>query len=157
MKKYLVGVALLLNAQFAAAFAPSTYDLPSWFKQSFLEISEDVEEAQRDTKRVILFFGQNGCPYCKKLVESNWSDSAIADYTRSNFDVIALNILGAREVKWIDGKVRTEKELAEHLQVRATPTLIFLDEKGGIVERATGYDPPTDFLALLKKAAPKKS
>ncbi|HET6756086.1 MAG TPA: thioredoxin family protein [Burkholderiales bacterium] len=145
--------ALALQLGLALAFAPSSYELPAWFKQSFLLIAEDIEEATAKDKRIILFFGQNGCPYCKKLVEVNFSDDEIVAYTRKHFEVIALNIFGAREVLWVDGKTRPEKELATHLKVRATPTLIFLDEKGNIVERLTGYDPPEEFLRLLKRVA----
>ncbi|MGH8773149.1 MAG: thioredoxin family protein, partial [Burkholderiales bacterium] len=67
-----------------------------------------------------------------------------------------LNIFGGREVFWVDGKTRPEKELATHLKVRATPTLIFLDKRGKIVQRLIGYDPPEEFLALLKNAAGEK-
>jgi len=153
MSRLLLTAALLLNAALAFAFAPDTYELPPWFRQSFLDIREDVKEAFTENKRVVLFFGQNGCPYCKKLMEVNLSDPIIARYMQERFDVIALNIVGAREVEWLDGKTRTEKELAEHLRVRATPTLLFLDEKGEIVQHVTGYDPPKAFLAILKNAA----
>jgi thioredoxin-related protein len=155
VKHFFLAALLLLAVDFADAFAPSTYELPAWFKQSFLDIREDVKEASADNKRVVLFFGQNGCPYCKKLIEVNLSSQKIAAYMRERFDVIALNIVGARETEWLDGRTRTEKELAEHLRVRATPTLIFLDERGEIVERVTGYDPPEEFLRLLKRVAAK--
>ena len=155
MKHFFLAALLLLAVDFADAFAPSTYELPAWFKQSFLDIREDVKEASADNKRVVLFFGQNGCPYCKKLIEVNLSNQKIAAHMREGFDVIALNIVGARETEWLDGRTRTEKELAEHLRVRATPTLIFLDERGEIVERVTGYDPPEEFLRLLKRVAAK--
>jgi thioredoxin-related protein len=155
VKHFFLAALLLLAVDFADAFAPSTYELPAWFKQSFLDIREDVKEASADNKRVVLFFGQNGCPYCKKLIEVNLSNQKIAAHMREGFDVIALNIVGARETEWLDGRTRTEKELAEHLRVRATPTLIFLDERGEIVERVTGYDPPEEFLRLLKRVAAK--
>jgi thioredoxin-related protein len=151
--RFLLAAVLALNLSVALAFAPSTYELPPWFKQSFLLIEEDVREAAADNKRVILFFGQDGCPYCKKLIEVNFNDNDIVAYTRKHFETVALNILGAREVLWMDGKARSEKELAAHLRVRATPTLIFLDEQGRMMQRLTGYDPPAEFLAALRGAA----
>lgn len=151
--RLLAAAALALNLHVALAFAPGSYELPVWFKQSFLLIDEDIAEASAKDKRVILFFGQNGCPYCKKLIEVNLSDADIASFAQRHFAIIALNVFGAREVVWVDGAVRTEKDLASHLDIRATPSLVFLDKHGNIVERLTGYEPPADFKATLERAS----
>ena len=65
---------------------------------------------------------------------------------------IELSIFGDREVTWIDGHETTEKKLAAELKVQYTPTLLFLDEKGGIAHRVNGYYPPPRFLAALDQA-----
>ena len=44
---------------------PGYHDQPAWFKQSFLDIREDVAEAAANDQRVVLYFYQVGCPYCK--------------------------------------------------------------------------------------------
>ena len=39
---------------------------PEWFKLSFLDVREDLEEAIESGKKgVIVYFGQKRCPYCK--------------------------------------------------------------------------------------------
>jgi len=38
---------------------------PAWFKESFLDIAEDISEAADSDKHVMLFMHLNGCPYCK--------------------------------------------------------------------------------------------
>jgi hypothetical protein len=43
---------------------PGYHEQPAWFKQSFLDIREDVQEAASNDKRVLLYFYQDGCPYC---------------------------------------------------------------------------------------------
>jgi thioredoxin-related protein len=48
-----------------------------------------------------------------------------------------------------------EKALARALKVQYTPTLLFLDEKGGIVARINGFYPPHRFEAALDYVAGK--
>ena len=53
----------------AAMENPGSEDKPEWFKVSFLDLYEDIEEATEKNKRLMLFFFQDGCPYCKKLLD----------------------------------------------------------------------------------------
>ena len=43
---------------------PGYHEKPDWFKLSFLDIRDDIEEAADSGKRVLLYFYQDGCPYC---------------------------------------------------------------------------------------------
>ena len=143
---------MLLSA--VCALAPGAADaqeieVPTWFKHSFLDLRDDVKEAAAANKRVMIYFGQNGCPYCKQLMEVNFRQKDIVDKTRQHFDAIEINIFGSREVTWLDGKARSEKEFAALLKVQFTPTLLFLDEKGNIALRVNGYYPPHRFHAAL--------
>ena len=65
---------------------------PGWFKESFLDIAEDVNEAAEADKHVILFMHLNGCPYCYKMTEENFKQAPYTDFIQENFDVIAINI-----------------------------------------------------------------
>ncbi|BAZ94577.1 thioredoxin-related protein [Thiohalobacter thiocyanaticus] len=132
---------------------PGYHEHPAWFKQSFLDLPEDVQEAAAADKRLLLYFYQDGCPYCKKLLETNFSLKDIVDKTRENFDVLALNMWGDREVTSLEGEATTEKRLAEKLEVMYTPTLIFLDEQGNRVLRLNGYYPPHQFQVALDYVA----
>jgi thioredoxin-related protein len=40
--------------------------LPDWFKTTFMDFSEDLEEANDKGHHVMIYFHQNGCPYCAK-------------------------------------------------------------------------------------------
>ena len=128
-------LALLLAVAVAApcrAQAPSPHaiDIPRWFTETFLELRDDVREAAAQGKRVMLYFGQDGCPYCTALMQTNFSQRPIADKTRRHFVAIALNLWGDREVVWLDGRRMSEKALGRELRVQFTPTLLFLDEQG---------------------------
>jgi thioredoxin-related protein len=142
---------LLLLALFCGE--ASAQEIPAWFTDSLLFIKEDAADAAKDGKRVMLYFGQDGCPYCKQLLEVNFRQARIVDKMRKGFVAIALNIWGDREVNWdysgASGRPLTEKQLAPALKVQFTPTLLFLDEKGDIALRVNGYLPPERFEAAL--------
>jgi thioredoxin-related protein len=143
--------AQTLAAQTAAEFNPSPHaiDIPPWFQQTFLDFREDIRAAAKANRRLMVYFGQDGCPYCRELMRVNFSQKNIVDATRRHFDAVALNIWGDRETTWIDGRVRSEKEFAAFLKVQFTPTLLFFDEKGDVVLRLNGYYPPHKFRAAL--------
>jgi thioredoxin-related protein len=129
---------------------PGYQEHPAWFKQSFLDIREDVAEAAEDGKRVILYFYQDGCPYCAKLLRENFSDSEIVESIRGGFDTVAVNIWGDREVIGFLGEPTSEKAFAAGLKVQFTPTMLLLDEQGRVVLRINGYFPPHKFLTALE-------
>jgi thioredoxin-related protein len=158
MKATAVLAIAWMAASCAVAQEPSPHaiDIPRWFARSFLDFREDIGEAARDGKRLVVYFGQDGCPYCKRLMVTNFSQRAIVEKTRKHFVAVALNIWGDREVTWIDGRVMTEKELARALQVQFTPTMLFFDERGKVVARLDGYYPPQRFGAVLDYVAARR-
>lgn len=134
---------------------PGYEEKPAWFKESFLDIREDVKESTEANKRVILYFYQDGCPYCSKLLKDNFAKQTIADKTQEHFDVIAINMWGDRSVTDFAGKEGTEKSFAAALKVQYTPTLLFLNEDGKVVLRVNGYYAPDKFELALDFAAGK--
>lgn len=134
---------------------PGYVEQPQWFKQSFLDLNEDIAEASENGKRLMIYFYQDGCPYCKKLLQDNFGQRAIAEKTRNNFDVVSLNIWGDRDVS-LGEITTTEKDFAERLKVMYTPTLIFFNEEGKAVLRANGYYQPQKFDAALDYVLQRK-
>ncbi|WP_020561142.1 thioredoxin family protein [Thiofilum flexile] len=165
--KYLICTLLLfftpsLFAETAPAPPPATNtttdtqsEHPSWFKNSFLDLPDDVKEATDHNKRILLYFYQDGCPYCAKLNRDNFGNPDLAKKIQQHFDVIALNMWGAREVTDLTGTVLTEKSLATSLKVQYTPTLLFLDEQGKVALRINGYYNPDQFNYALDYVAGK--
>lgn len=150
-------LALLLNTPIqAAGNSPAggqEIEYPAWFAQSFLEFDEEVRDAGKAGKRVLIYFTQAGCPYCRELTQTSFSQQDIVAFTRSHYVPIALDIWGDRDVTWIDGSRMTEKVLVQRLKVQFTPTILLLDEKGEIAARLNGYYPPHRFRAALHYGA----
>ena len=161
-----LALGLFLNTPAAATDAPAApkgqflgaqaTEYPAWFKQSFLELSEDIGEAADAGRRVLVLFTQDGCPYCHALVERNLSQRDIEAYVREHFDVVQINIWGDREVLDVSGRTFTEKQFAAALKVQFTPTLLFLGESGAPVLRLDGYVPPERFQPALEYVAERQ-
>jgi thioredoxin-related protein len=132
---------------------PGYAEKPVWFANSFLDIREDVSEAASAGKRVILYFYQDGCPYCQKLLDTNFALQETEKKTRKHYEVVAINMWGDREVTGFDGEETTEKAFAKSLRVMFTPTLLFLNEQGRVILRVNGYYPPHKFNAALDYGA----
>ena len=126
---------------------------PAWFKESFLDFGEDIDEATAEGKRLALYFWQAGCPYCNRLWEHNMAVDEIAEDFQDSFDVVAINMWGDEEVVTVAGRQFTEKQLARALDVDFTPTLLFYDEQKKSVLRLNGYLPPKRFKLALAYAS----
>ncbi len=144
------------TAKHGAFLGAKASETPSWFKDSFLEFEDDVAEAAEKNKRIMLYFHQQGCPYCARLVEENFTDPAIEAYVKKHFEGIEINMWGDREVISIGGKHFTEKTFAAALKVQYTPTLLFLDEQGKVALRINGYYPPDKFRLALRYVADRQ-
>ncbi len=126
---------------------------PPWFKESFLDFTDDIDEATADGKRLVLYFWQMGCPYCNRLWEHNMAVDEIAEDFQAGFDVVAIKMWGDQEVVTVAGKQFTEKQLARALDVDFTPTLLFYDEQKNSILRLNGYLPAERFKLALAYAS----
>jgi thioredoxin-related protein len=147
MKRFLLQLmiavlAATVSGARAQVASPNAIEIPRWFVESFLDLREDIAEARRDGKRLMIYFGQDGCPYCKLLMQTTFAETRVVDTMRKQFLPIALNLWGDREVTWIDGRKMSEKELGRMLRVQFTPTLLFFDEHARVIVRLDGYQPP---------------
>ncbi len=129
-----LSVALLLSLTLVTVAAAEPrigddglYKQP-WFVESFLDLREDLADAQAADKRLAIIWEQRGCPYCKDLHTVNLGKPEISEYIKANFAIIQLNLWGDREVTDVDGEVTTEKKLARKWGVVFTPTIHFLPE-----------------------------
>ena len=153
---FALAATLLPGPAVAQVASPYAIDIPPWFATSFLDFRDEVADAARAGRRVMIYVGQDGCPYCTKLMTANFSQADIVATTRERFVAIALDLWGDREATWVDGRAQTEKALAQRLGVQFTPTLFFLDERGQVVARLDGYWPPQRFRAVLDYVAAKR-
>ena len=128
-------------------------EMPDYFKDSFLDFREDVEEAAEEGKHILIFADLKGCPYCAKMLKDNFEtvekEGGNREFIKTHFDSIHINIKGSREVAFNEDTTVPENKLAEALQVRYTPTLLFMNAKNKVVARLNGYRSPREFKQML--------
>lgn len=145
-----LGIASGTQAETAAIKGVGQYTIPDWFNNSFLDLPAEAADAGLAGKRLLIYFGQEGCPYCAELFNNNFSQKHIVDFTRAHFESIEINLWGDREVTDFNGRRLTEKEFSTKYKVWFTPTILFFDEHGKQVLRVNGYYPPHRFLQALQ-------
>jgi thioredoxin-related protein len=156
--------ALALAGATRAVAAPimteDGYYREDWFVETFLELADDLEAARKRGKQFALIWELRGCPYCKETHVVNFARPDIREFVSKNFDILQLNVLGARKVTDFDGEELTEKQLAAKYGVKFTPTIQFFpDSLEGLkglppqkreVMRIPGYLKPDDFLDVFR-------
>lgn len=127
---------------------------PDWFKESFMDLRDDLKEAVTAGKKgIIVYFGQQRCAYCQKLMQVNFGLNDIVNYTRTHFDLIPVNIWSVEELTDINGVTLTERQFSVREKTNFTPSMIFYDEEGKEALRLRGYYPPYKFRAALEYVA----
>ena len=132
MKKYLSALLVMLfSATWVAASGIGDDGLHKtyWMRDTFKDLREDLAEANSEGKRLVLFFEQRGCIYCKKMHEEVFSDPTVSDYIEEHFFVVQLNLHGDTDAVDFDGEEMSEKDLARRWGILFTPTIMFLPQE----------------------------
>lgn len=149
-----------LNASYAddepAVDDDGLYTQPWFNNETFLNLSEDLEEAAAAGKRFAILWEQKGCPYCREMHRVNFAKSEIRDFVKQNFQILQLNMWGSKTVTDFDGEELEEKELARKWRVLFTPTIVFAGPKIDSVAAKTevmrmpGYFKPFHFITMFE-------
>jgi thioredoxin-related protein len=127
---------------------------PDWFKASFYELPEDLDDALATGKQgLIVYFGQTHCPYCQAMVRDNLSKGDLVHYVRTHFDVVGLNTHSIEEITSMAGETMPINEFAIQQGAQFTPTLLFYVEGGKLALKLVGYYPPYKMRAALEYVA----
>lgn len=140
MRNILLAAALLffsLATLLQEARAAETRDPREFFfTQSFGDLPEELAEARESGKLgLILFFEQDGCPYCERMLQTILNQPSVQDWYRRHFVSIAVDVNGDLELTDVDGITLPSKVFADHRRVKTTPTISFLDLSGAEVYR----------------------
>ncbi|WP_370268097.1 thioredoxin family protein [Nioella sp.] len=133
MKHVMSGLAgLVLGAALALPVAAELDDnglhVEPWIEETFLDLREDLGDANANGQRLLILFEQRGCIYCNEMHENVFSRENIAQMLDEDFFVVRLNLHGSLEVTDFDGEVMTEREIARRWGILFTPTLMFMPE-----------------------------
>ena len=107
----------------------------AWMRDTFLDLQEDLAEANAEGKRMFIIFEQRGCSYCLKMHEEVFPEENVNALLNEEFFVVRLNLHGDLEVTDLDGEVMSEKQIARRWGILFTPTILFLPQE--VAEDAT--------------------
>ena len=102
-----------------------------WMRDTFKDLSEDLDEANAEGKRLLILVEQRGCIYCTKMHQEVFPDPEIAKLIEENYFVVQINMFGDVEVTDFDGTVLPEKDMVRRWGLLFTPTMIFFPEEVG--------------------------
>jgi len=123
---------------------------PDWFKTSFLDLREDLDDAIDAGKQgILLFISASRCSYCKAFMDRSLEDPEIRRRLTAGFDVIGLDIFDDREMTTVEGREYRVNEFVTLNRASYTPAMIFLGEEGRVLLRIIGYYPPERFRRVL--------
>ena len=122
--------ALMMGSPvFASDLGDDGLHKPTWLRETFKDLREDLAEANADGKRLLILIEQRGCIYCTQMHEEVYPDPAIDALIRDSYFVVQINLFGDVEVTDFDGTALSEKEMASRWGALFTPTMIFLPEE----------------------------
>jgi len=149
--------AFPVSAQSGVEMGPDGLHLQDWFFESSGDIRLDLLAAAAAQKDMVVLFEQEGCVYCIKLHEDNFSRPEIVKFMTDNFIVVQLDMRGSDMITGFDGVRMSEAQLARQWSVGTTPTTVVLvsenpgvtSEKAAEVFRLPGYLKPFEYYAVL--------
>lgn len=158
---YALLVILLFSSSFnARADAMDDYTIgghgrasivyPEWFKQSFLDLRDDLSDAlDAGKKGIIVFFSFERCSHCKAFITTTLSDPSTRARLQKSYDIISMDIFNDIEVTDLNGNAMPISQFAEVSKARLTPTLIFYGADKKQLVKIIGFYPPERFNRVL--------
>ena len=130
MKRLLLALSAIVIATStqAAELGDDGLHKTDWMRDTFKDLSEDLEEANAEGKRLMLMFEQRGCVYCTKMHNEVFPDPDVSAMIEDNYFVVQLNLHGDVEVTDFDGETLSEKDMARKWGILFTPTIMYLPE-----------------------------
>lgn len=123
---------------------------PDWFKESFLDLQEDVERARGEGKLgLMVLFTTQGCSYCDMFIHRSLGDPQLAALVQNHFDAVGLEIFDDAEMVDPRGTPLPVKHFAKREGAGYSPTLLFYGEDGRLLYRGVGYHSPERFRVVL--------
>lgn len=127
----LIAACLVATQVHAAEVGDDGLHKAPWMRDTFKDLSEDLEEATAEGKRLMVLIEQRGCIYCKKMHEEVFIVPEIEAFIQDNYFVVQINMFGDVEVTDFDGTTMAEKDIVKRWGALFTPMILFFPEEVG--------------------------
>ena len=130
---------------------------------NWVTLEEAVELQQKEPRKIIMDFYTKWCGPCKLLDRNTFKNKDVANYINKNFYAVKFNAEGNDAVNFNGNKFTNPKydparankrnhshQLTQYFRVTAYPTMVYLDESGGLITQTKGYQTPQQLELYLK-------
>jgi len=124
----IIGITLLAAYSFANPKVNFKMDEADGIQFNQSNFKALINQSKKENKLIFMDVYATWCGPCKRLKAKTFSNPEVGKYFNANF----LNIA-------IDGESEEGLELSQMYGVRAYPTLLFINERGEIVKKVSGY------------------
>jgi len=125
----LLALPLLTAPATAAEMGDDGLHKAAWMRDTFKDLSEDLDEANAEGKRLLVLIEQRGCIYCRKMHEEVFVVPEIEAFIEDHYFVVQINMFGDVEVTDFDGTAMAEKDIVRRWGALFTPTMMFFPEE----------------------------
>jgi len=129
----------------------------------WMSMDEALAAQQTKPKKIFVDMYTVWCGPCKMLDKNTFANTDVANFINKNFYAVKFNAEGDDVVNY-KGKVYTNPqynpakaksrnsahEFSRYMGIRAYPTVVFLDEKGNLINQVRGYRTPQQIEVFLK-------
>jgi thioredoxin-related protein len=110
---------------------------------------EEAQKLARQTnKKVLIFAEEKWSVYCRKMADNVFSNRSVTDSIKTYFYPVKLDISSKKPIVY-NKKETTPKKFARHYHIQATPTTIFLNNRGKKLAIQPGFISAQKFEMLL--------
>jgi len=137
--------------------------LTSFAQVKWITLDEALVAQKDNPKKIIMDVYTNWCGPCKLLDKNTFQNKDVAAYINENYYAVKFNGEGNSTVTYADKTFSNPKydpakkntrnyphQLTQYLRVSAYPTVVFFDEKGGLIAPIRGYIKPNGMELYLK-------
>jgi len=137
-------------------------------KINWMSLEDAVAAQAKEPRKIMMDMYTTWCGPCRLLDKNTFQNTDVATYVNKNYYAVKFNAEGNTDVTFknktytnpnFDASKRgrnSQHQLAQYLGVQAYPTIIFLDEKGGLITPIKGYHAPNQLEIFLKLFATDK-
>jgi thioredoxin-related protein len=121
--------------------------------EEFFSLSTNLKyfaiNSRENNKEVVLLFSQDRCDACIDLHAEKFKNKEVVSALTKKYNVLKINTLGNKKIKDLEGQLVTESHFSEALNIKYTPTLLFMKD-GREIFRYESYLNNEDFSIMIE-------
>ncbi|MDR3298883.1 MAG: thioredoxin family protein [Candidatus Accumulibacter sp.] len=142
--KRFIGLALILCA---LAFPGSA--MSALFSIEGHDLASELQTAQREGRRLVVFFELPDCPKCLKMKRQVFSSPRVEKQFGRHYRAVRIDLASTASIIDTQGKQTPVQEMAQQLHIFGAPAFAFFSDDGSLEYRHMGsLTQADDFLRL---------